>query len=248
MNRLYSFQNALSLTAAALVVFASFGQAQGALINEIRTDHAGSDTDEFFEINGVSGESLDGLAYIVIGDGASPSPLRGTIEHVTLLDGLSIPADGFFLAAESSYTGSGSVDLTTAINFENNDTYMHVLVRGFTGANGDDLDTNDDGTLDILPWASIVDGLGLIHPTSPDFDYSAQLGIASLGPHGADDGEFEHAFRIADGSSAWVGGLDNSLGAIGVTEGVSNVPEPTSLVLFGLAVIGLAGSSRRRDL
>ncbi len=244
MKRLSCFQNVMSLSAAALVVLLAFGQAQGALINEIRTDHDGSDTDEFFELNGTPGESLDGLAYIVIGDGSSPAPLRGTIEHVTLLDGSSIPADGFFLAAESSYTGSGSVDLTAAINFENNDTYMHVLVRGFTGANGDDLDTDDDGTLDVLPWASIVDGLALIHPTSPDLDYSAQLGIASLGPHGSGDGEFEHAFRIADGSSAWVGGLDNALGAPGVTEGVSNVPEPTSIALLAFAGLWLASRTR----
>ena len=56
-----------------------------------------------------------------------------------------VPADGYFLAADSSFslvlTPPNSVDLVTPLNFENENT-THLLVSGFTGADGDDLDSN----------------------------------------------------------------------------------------------------------
>ena len=38
-------------------------------INEIRIDQPGTDNDEYFELLGEPNASLDGLTYIVIGDG-----------------------------------------------------------------------------------------------------------------------------------------------------------------------------------
>ena len=43
--------------------------AGAATINEIRVDQAGTDNDEYFELLGMPGESLDGLTYITTGDG-----------------------------------------------------------------------------------------------------------------------------------------------------------------------------------
>ncbi len=159
-------------------------------INELRIDQPGSDNDEYFELAGSAGTSLDGLTYLVIGDGAGGS---GVIEAVVDLAGQSIPADGFFLTAESSFT-LGTPDLTAFLNFENSDNVTHLLVQGFTGSNGDDLDTNDDGTLDSEPWSQLVDCVALIETVgSGDLTYCA----TTVGP----DGSFVpgHVFRCDAG-------------------------------------------------
>jgi len=134
--------------------------AHAVTINEIRIDNVGADTDEYFELAGTPGQSLDGYTYIVIGDGAGGS---GTIESVTDLTGQAIQADGYLAVHKSGTTPACSgydVDLT--LSFENNDNVTHMLVQGFTGANGDDLDTDDDGVLDAMPWSSVVDCVALV--------------------------------------------------------------------------------------
>ena len=76
-----------SVGAALLaVVFlgTSLVAAQTVTISEIRIDQPGSDNDEYFELAGAPGTSLDGLTYIVIGDGTNGS---GVIEAVVPLTG-----------------------------------------------------------------------------------------------------------------------------------------------------------------
>ena len=50
--------------------------AQGPLINEIRIDQSGGDDDEYFELIGMPGASLDGFTYLVIGDGSGSGTSR----------------------------------------------------------------------------------------------------------------------------------------------------------------------------
>jgi uncharacterized protein len=157
--------------------------AQGqVVINELRIDQPGTDNDEYFELAGVPGAPLDGLTYIVIGDGTGGS---GVIEAVVSLAGQSFPETGLFLAAEATLT-LGIADLVANLNFENSDNVTHLLVAGFTGANGQDLDTNDDGILDIVPWTAVVDGIALIEeenpPTGTELAYVLD---ERVGPEGA---------------------------------------------------------------
>lgn len=176
------FKVSLVLACLALVAVPTFA----ATLNEIRIDQGGSDYEEYFELAGTPGESLDGLTYVVIGDGATGS---GTIECVVPLDGFSIAADGYFLYVESTY---GSVNPTCGdtpdymdsgapLNFENSDNVTHMLVSGFTGANGDDLDIDDDWTLDVTPWSAIVDWVSLVESVGTgDAYYSPN----TVGPDG----------------------------------------------------------------
>ena len=62
-------------TFAAVAAFAASANAQ-VTITEVRIDQTSADNDEFFELTGTPGTSLDGLTYIVIGDGTGAS---GTI-------------------------------------------------------------------------------------------------------------------------------------------------------------------------
>ena len=126
-------------------------------LNEIRIDNPGGDTDEYFELAGLP-QSLDGLSYIVIGDGSGGS---GTIENVTDLTGQSMGGSGYWWAGEASAT-LGTPDMVTTLSFENSDNVTHMLVSGFTGANGDDLDTDDDGILDSTPWDSVIDSVAML--------------------------------------------------------------------------------------
>ncbi|MFK7960194.1 MAG: lamin tail domain-containing protein [Phycisphaerales bacterium] len=139
-------------------------------INEIRIDQPGADNNEYFELLGSPGASLNGLAYIVIGDGPGG---EGTIENVTLLDGLTLDAGGFYAETDIA-----------VINFENADNVTHALVSGFTGADGDDLDTDDDGVLDVLPWTSVLDAVCTVNDAGFPFQYAVELGGEAVGPDG----------------------------------------------------------------
>jgi hypothetical protein len=159
-------------------------------LNEIRIDQPGGDVDEYFELTAAGGTSLDRLTYLVIGDGSGGS---GVIENVTSLAGRTMPADGLFVAAESSFT-LGTPDLVTTLNFENSDNVTHLLVADFTGSNGQDLDTDDDGVLDAMPWSQQVDCVALVEtPGSGDRIYCD----TTVGP----DGSFVpgHVFLCDDG-------------------------------------------------
>ncbi|MHC5115151.1 MAG: right-handed parallel beta-helix repeat-containing protein [Planctomycetota bacterium] len=156
------------------------GQIQ---INEIRTNHNGPDVDEYFELLGGVGASLDGLTYIVIGDDPDGIGGSGWVEAVIDLTGLALDGEGFFLAAEATFT-LGVADLTTDLNFENNDNVTHVLVSDFTGALNDDLDLDNDGILDVTPWTVVLDAVSIIDPNPGNHFYFEQLGGAGIGPQG----------------------------------------------------------------
>lgn len=191
---------------ALLALFPASGFAQDIQINELRIDQPGEDTDEYVELAGAPGTSLEGYTYLVIGDGAGGS---GTIEAVVPLDGQAIPASGFFVAAEGTFT-LGTADFTTNLNFENSDNVTHLLVTGFTGADGDDLDTDDDGALDATPWDAVADVVSVIGTGTPGGDaehyYAAELGGEAVGP----DGTFVpgHVYRASDTGTWQIGAFD----------------------------------------
>ena len=128
------------------------------LISEVRIDQPGPDRDEFFELSGQPGSSLDGLVYLVVGDGDDAAGC-GVIEELVRLDGQRLDDQGLFCVAEP--LAGGYVHLRRELNFENNDSVSHLLVRGARVALGDDLDRDDDGRLDRTPWDRLVDAIAL---------------------------------------------------------------------------------------
>ncbi len=182
--RLNARQLLVGSLCTASVAFAAHAGG-GIVINEIRTDQFSTDNQEYFELKGPASASLDGLTYIVIGDGAGAS---GVIESVTDLTGFSIAVDGLFLVAESTFNDAPDpyglvADLTATLDFENSDNVTHMLVSGFTGADNDDLDTDDDGVLDVTPWSAIVDVIAIIEEANPPVDTEFHYGGANtIGP------------------------------------------------------------------
>ena len=225
------------LTFVAASLAAAPALAQDVVINEIRIDNPSTDVLEYFELAGAPGTSLDGLFYITIGDGSNGS---GQVEEVTDLTGLSIPADGFFVCVNTNVTTVTSPDLVESLSFENSDNVTHLLVSGFTGVSGDDLDTDDDGTLDVTPWTAVLDQVALaeeltVPPTSTEFFY----GDVIAGP----DGSFTpgHVFREDDSTGPlthWAVGLfDQTIGLD--TPGAPNASAGRLPASFG-GGIGLA--------
>ncbi len=238
----------LSGLSLACVSILTLQSASAVVINEFRVDHLGADTDEFFELAGTPGESLDGLTYLVIGD-TSPSlgdgsVNTGAIEAVIPLTGLTIPADGFFLGVEPIFVGpaGASADLVTALTFENSDNVTHLLVSGFTGLEGDLIDDDRDGLLNaVLPWTSIIDGLSLEElQNSGEFNYGPQLGVLTFPAQVGTGESFQHVYRDVDITGNWIGGF-SELGLVNETPGVTNViPPPLAGDINGDGFVGIA--------
>lgn len=173
------------LTATALMVLVAT-TAFGATINEIRIDMPGADNDEYVELAGQPGESLDGLTYVVIGDNSTNH--CGNIENATDLTGVQIQADGLLSIGDAGTSGSHTFtyDVELDLNFENSDNVTHMIVSGFTGAINDDVDADDDCQMDNTPWASVVDMVALWEGTVVDcagFD-ECTYGSVIVGPDG----------------------------------------------------------------
>jgi len=208
------------LAAAALLLLPAIAGAQ-VVINEIRIDGDGGNDQEYFELVGPAGTNLNNYWYITIGDGSG----SGTVENVTSLAGTSIGPGGYFLVVDtgsgSLYALGGTPDLDVLLNFENSDNFTHLLVTDFTGAANDDLDTNDDGVLDVTPWTTIVDSVALIEtfdvPASGEFYYSA----TTIGPDGVNvPGTVK---RCPSGTGVWaIGPFDTTFGPLLDTPDAAN--------------------------
>ena len=168
-------------------------------LNEIRLDQPGADDDEYVEILGTPGASLDNITLVVIGDGSGGS---GTIEEALDLSGNAIGDDGIFLIGMASLS-LATPDLVVSVNLENSDNVTYLLVENFTGASGDDLDSNDDGVLDTTPWSSVLDGVAAIEepnpPSGTEFEYGTDLGLPVIGP----DGSFVPGHLFVDQNGNW---------------------------------------------
>ena len=185
MYRNHRFVAALgpALLPAALLVAAHLAAAPAAAqpaINEVVRDHVGVDTSEFVEIFGDPSTDYSAWSLLEIeGDSAG----AGVIDDVWVV-GTTDAAGIWFTGYLSSRIENGTVTL--------------LLVEGFSGLAGDDLDTDNDGVLDATPWSTLADDVGLSDAGGGDQVYSTTVlapgfdgspftpGGASRFPDGAD--------------------------------------------------------------
>ena len=109
---------------------------------------------EFFEIESDTGgvESLDGLTLIIVEGDSASNP--GEVDQVINLSPFSTGANGLFLWADAILRPGFAAAAGTSVHIADffpdleNGTSTYILVRGFTGFLGDDLDADDDGMID----------------------------------------------------------------------------------------------------
>jgi hypothetical protein len=192
-------------TLTSLAVLATLASAANAQvwINEVLTNPNGSDTgNEYFELRGTPSLSLSGYYLLSLEGGGTTA--RGDINQFFDLGAFSIGANGFLFArqASSPYTtiasGASVIENTggtgwgltvgstighsgdgTQVDLENGSTTILLITRGAGAAPllSDDLDTDDNGLLDLPAGWSIVDSVGIIDgaatQAATDFTYGA---------------------------------------------------------------------------
>lgn len=171
----------------ALLALAS-GASAAIRINEMIIDGPGTDNGiEFVELFGNAGESLNGVWLISIeGDGANP----GAVDFAVDYTGFSMGSNGLFLHRDAAAVLSPAPDASTNIRVLDfnpdieNGSNTFLLVTNFSGTVGTDLDTNNDGVLDSMPWASVLSGVGLIeNDGAANIAYAASVGGVNFGPN-----------------------------------------------------------------
>ncbi len=205
-----------------LTLAGSIAVSHGLQINEIRINEPGDDLNEFVEIKGDPGQSLDNVWYLVVGDHSGPGASKGTgtIEYAIDLSGLAIPRSGLFVLASNTFAlaEESYVNLRESIIFENSDNVTHILCRGYTGTEvltqsaqegnkAVDIDDNNDGIPNaVLPWEEILDAVGIVAPNTEEFPYGAQLGFVDVGPDGANAPGM--VYRASDNNKWQIGDFD----------------------------------------
>ncbi len=242
----------------SVAAFASVALGQVRL-NELLVNPVGTDQGfEFFELRSTTpSQSLSGLWLLgVEGDGTA----AGTIDVALNLSSFSTGSNGLFLWRDTATVLSPAPEMATTINVADfvpdleNGTQTFILVSGFTGATGLDLDTNNDGTLDVaLPWGSVLDSITLIEDDgTANFAYADELGGVVF-PQQTFSPDAYQLFEgqgwvydiLGTGTGPFTSDPLEVIDAAGtplgysftVTPGSANVPEPASLVLV---MLGLA--------
>ncbi len=193
------------------------------VINEFVGNHSGPDQFEFVEIFGTPSTDYSNLTIIQIeGDFGEDAGIVQSVFPVGTTD-----ADGYW------WTGFNSDE------FEN-ESYTILLVDGWSGSDGADLDVGDDGTLDSTPWTSVLDSVAVLDGGANDHSYLSQTDLMpnfdgdSFPPGGAS--------RIANGTDTdsvgdwtrndWDGaGFPGQTGTLSATEAVNTpgIENSTSL-------------------
>ncbi len=172
------------LAVLVLVVVLALGSgvatAQGLVLNEFVLNHTGTDSYEYVEVYGTP--STDYSAYTIVeieGDGTG----AGLVDDGTFAVGTTDASGFWWTGYQNNVFENGSLTL--------------LLVEGFTGSVGDDLDTDDDGVFDTMPWTRIVDSVGINDGGAGDLTY----GVPELAG-GFDGASFTPggASRIPDGT------------------------------------------------
>lgn len=146
-------------------------------INELRmrdsaNDNVSNNFLEIFATGGAGSRSLSGLTLVALSSEFSP----GLINFAVDLSSAVTDANGFVLIADDGTTATvdpGDVIRSDLDLFDTPSTFL--IVSGFTGTEGSDLDIDNVGGLDTTPWTSIIDSVSLDRSTLASQNYSPTI-------------------------------------------------------------------------
>lgn len=143
--------------ASFLLLLAGFfaGPVPAQVINEFVANHTGTDTQAFVELKGAPSTNYSATLRILEVEGDFGSA-QGTIDFVWTVG--TTDASGYWASA------AGARDIE-------NGSMTLLLVSGFTGTLGQDLDTNNDGVFDATPWTSLLDTVAVNNGVAGDLLY-----------------------------------------------------------------------------
>lgn len=158
-------------TALAVLALSAF-PAEGQKITEVVFDHVGSpDTYEYIEVAANPASVLPpGVADTILVDLSS--------YRIVELDGSTDPGKVLHVFTPGTTNGSGLWSTGYLTSTLESPVFTLLLVSGFTGAVGDDLDAGNDGVLDATPWSAIADSVAFSDGTAGARTYEAPV----LGP------------------------------------------------------------------
>lgn len=182
--------------------------ARAQVINEYVGNHTGPDSYVYVEVFGAPSTDYSSLTLVQIeGDAGDDAGRVGSVYPVGTTDG-----DGIW------WTGYVTDEF-------DNQSYTILLVEGWSGTVGTDLDAGDDGTLDSTPWTSVVDSVGILESSGTNYSYASQTDLVA----GFDGNTFPPggASRIPDGTDTdavgdWVRNDWDGAGLPGLTGSLGN--------------------------
>jgi hypothetical protein len=149
-----------------LLLFLFSGWIQAQQLTEMMINPPGTDfPNEYIEVKFSANTTLTKYAvWVIEGDAAN----KGTLDNSYDLAGVATGASGYVLIASAGHpygTPTGTTVLTpitSAASLENGgSTFLLVTYTDPLPATGTDLDTNEDGTLELPAGVSIVDSAAL---------------------------------------------------------------------------------------
>lgn len=197
------------------------------LINEANINPPGDDLNfDYVELlsSAVTAQSTNDLTLILIDTSAGTDGLGnvGEISRVWSLDSLATGRNGLLLLGDG-YTSPPGGPFSSVISsltatadpigmngdaLASNDGFALLLVRGFSGKLGQDLDATNDGILDSTPWTEVVDSI-----VFGDVDYGfPDLSQGAYHPDNLSRGG-RFADLLANNATRWYGG--SILGTLG---------------------------------
>ena len=147
------------------------------VINEFVANHTGADSEAFVEVFGDANTDYSALTVLEIEGDSSGAGVIDAVLPVGTTNG-----GGYWIDSEDMENGTLTI----------------LLVENFSGSVGNDLDTDNDGTLDSTPWTRIVDDVAVSDGGFADKTYSSTVlapffdgnsfgaGGASRSPNGTD--------------------------------------------------------------
>lgn len=127
------------------------------VINEFVLNHVGTDTHEYVEVFGAPGEDYSAYSILQIEGDTTGSGVIDSVHGVGTTDAGGYWTTGFLT------------------NIFENGTLTLLLVKDFSGAVGNDLDTNNDGVFDVTPWSAITDGVAVSDGGVGDLTYAVPV-------------------------------------------------------------------------